>query len=218
MRLNELKTPLTEIVENTVQKYAKKFGFQPYDCKVNPDNSVDVNGNVSITAWKFTKLPFKFGRVTGEFTIRGCDNLTTLENSPDWCKNFDLRLCEKIKDLKGLSPDMVVSESFHLFHCNGLKSLEGSPKEVGAIYIIDLCENLTSLKGLSKVIKKELWIRDNDNLKGFLPLFKCATLPHVMLNTNLSKLENFINTTLGNHDIMEVQELMIEAGFEEYAK
>jgi hypothetical protein len=52
---------------------------------INPDGTIDVEGNVDLRAKKLTKLPLKFGRVIGSFY---CDNnqLISLEGSPKSCK------------------------------------------------------------------------------------------------------------------------------------
>ena len=50
---------------------------------INADNSVDVNGTVNFSGSNISRLPFKFGRVSGYFHCE-CINLTTLENFPDF--------------------------------------------------------------------------------------------------------------------------------------
>jgi hypothetical protein len=129
-----------------IDSICKKYGITNYT--INPDNTVDVNGDVYLSGEGLTKLPLKFGKVTGNFdcfnnkltTLEGgprevtgyfCCNynqLTTLENGPQevggdfYCYN------NKLITLEG-SPREVTGN----FNCNYNKliTLEGSPREVG---------------------------------------------------------------------------------------
>ena len=86
--------------------------FKQYNIKnytINPDGSIDVDGNVDLFNKYLTKLPIKFNKVTGWF---------------DCSKN-------KLTSLEGC-PNYVGTE----FYCsyNELTSLEGCPKEVGGSF------------------------------------------------------------------------------------
>jgi len=48
---------------------------------VNADGSVDIEGNVGLNNQNLKKLPFKFGKVGGDFNCFN-NQLTTLEGSP----------------------------------------------------------------------------------------------------------------------------------------
>jgi hypothetical protein len=87
-----------------IDSICKKYGIQNYT--INGDGTVDVDGNVDIFKRNLSKLPLKFGRVTGNFYCHS-NKLTTLEGCP--------------KEVGGS------------FHCsdNKLTTLEGCPKEVG---------------------------------------------------------------------------------------
>jgi len=52
-----------------------------YDYTINPDGSIDVNGDVYLSGKKLTKIPLKFNKVNGYF---GCssNNLISLEGCP----------------------------------------------------------------------------------------------------------------------------------------
>jgi len=102
-----------------IDSICKKYGIANYT--INPDNTVDVNGDVDLSSQGLTKLPLKFGKVTGDFY---CNNnqLITLEGSP--------------------------TEVVGYFNCNNNKliTLEGGPREVGGNFY---CYNnkLTTLEG-----------------------------------------------------------------------
>jgi hypothetical protein len=96
----------------------KKYGIENYT--INPDGSIDVNGNVSLSWCELTELPLTFNKVTGYFNCIYND-LTSLKGSPKWVGRY--------------------------FHCsnNNLTSLKGCPRWVGGYFICD-DNRLTSLE------------------------------------------------------------------------
>ena len=111
---------------------------------INDDGTVDVDGSVYLDYCELTKLPLKFGTVTGWFNCSK-NNLTTLEGSP--------------KTVYGS------------FTCNNnrLTSLEGGPENVGFKFVCSI-NKLTTLKGCPKSIGKD-FVCNNNNLKNidFIP-------------------------------------------------
>ena len=108
-----------------IDSICKKYGIENYT--INTDGSVDVDGDVSLSSRELTKLPLKFGRVSGNFKCRH-NQLTTLEGSPesvggtfDCCNNH-------LTTLEG-APERVGRD----FYCdnNQLTIIEGEPREVG---------------------------------------------------------------------------------------
>ena len=104
----------------------------------NADGSIDILGDVKIAGrldyelghgnYSLTSLPFKFNKITGNFSCFG-GNLTSLEGSPRWVGgNFDCSY-------------------------NNLTTLEGGPEYVGGYF--DCSRNkLTDLHGSPLTIKK----------------------------------------------------------------
>jgi hypothetical protein len=110
---------------NNIDSICKKFGITNYT--INSDGLVDVNGDVDLSSESLTKLPLKFGKVTGYFDCYD-NQLTTLEGGPkEVGGNFNCR-DNKLATLEG-SPREVGGD----FYCNNnnLTSLEGGPREVG---------------------------------------------------------------------------------------
>ena len=107
-----------------ISSICKKYGIENYT--INPDGTIDVNGNVDLSMKKLTKLPLKFNKVSGSFY---CNNnqLITLEGSP-----------------------REIGVHFHCSH-NKLTSLEGGPKEVGRYFCCQY-NQLTSLEGGPKKV------------------------------------------------------------------
>ncbi len=115
---------------------------------INPDGTIDVEGDVDLTAMKLKKLPFKFGKVTGDFYCRN-NKLTSLEGAPTSVGGSFYCYYNKLTSLKG-GPTSVEGD----FYCNDneLTSLEGAPTSVGGVFY---CRDnqLTSLKYLPKAAK-----------------------------------------------------------------
>ena len=110
-----------------IDSICQKYGIENYT--INEDGSIDVDGNVDLSFRNLSKLPLKFGRVSGDFY---CDRnqLTTLEGCPKevggnfWCYNNNLT------SLEGCSSDVIVGGYFDCCN-NKLTTLEGCPREVG---------------------------------------------------------------------------------------
>lgn len=132
---------------------------------INDDGTIDVNGDVDLYGLHLKKIPFKFGKVLGNFkcnsneleSLEGCpyyvgrvfncsqNNLHTLIGSPKFVGyNFICRV-NYLKDLIG-SP-IEVCGSF-LVSNNDLKSLEGMTSEIGSDFN---CYNNRDLKELDSV-------------------------------------------------------------------
>jgi hypothetical protein len=138
-----------------------KFKIRNYT--INDDYTIDVDGSVSISNRKLSKIPLKFNKVSKHFNCNN-NNLTTLEGSPEsvewsfWCYSNQLTTLEgspkkvgdsfdcawnKLTTLKG-SPDSLNGDFF--CYNNQLTTLEGGPTYVGGYFD---CKNnqLTTLKG-----------------------------------------------------------------------
>ena len=62
-----------------IHEICKICGIENYT--INPDGSIDVDGNVNLYEMELTKLPLKFNNVSGYFNCSWND-LTTLEGCP----------------------------------------------------------------------------------------------------------------------------------------
>ena len=123
-----------------IHEICKRYGIKNYIIK---DGLVQVDGNVYLTDRGLTKLPLKFGEVSGSFNCAS-NSLTSLEGAPTRVGGY--------------------------FNCslNQLTSLEGAPEVVEIGFF---CHNnkLTSLKGGSKVRGTTYWALNNQliNFYGF---------------------------------------------------
>jgi len=134
---------------------------------VNPDRTVDVDGDVDLSDMGLDKLPLKFGYVSGDFYCFN-NKLTSLEGSPEevggdfYCEN------NKLTSLVG-APEEVGG----YFDCddNKLTSLEGAPRKVGRSF--DCSYNqLTSLIGAPEEISGNFYCNDNTLPKEILDNYK----------------------------------------------
>jgi hypothetical protein len=108
-----------------ISKICNKYGITHWS--INADGLIDVDGDVNLNHSGLTKLPIKFGEVTGNFECSD-NQLTTLEGSPQSVGGgFSCRY-NQLTTLEG-SPQSVGGG----FYCrnNQLTTLEGSPQSVG---------------------------------------------------------------------------------------
>jgi len=126
-----------KIVEE-IQETLEYFGIHNY--KFNSDATLDVFQTVNLAEKKLTELPFKFGKVDGDFYCYK-NKLKSLQDCPKIIDgDFDCNN-NKLKDLK-YAPEIVNGD----FYCymNDLKSLDG-----------------LNIDGVSGII----YARDNPDLK-----------------------------------------------------
>ena len=137
-----------------IRRICEEYKIRKYN--INQDGSVDVNGTVNLSRKGLTRLPLKFGRVSGRFYCYD-NKLTNLEGSPSsvrgdfWCYDNQLTSLED-------GPSSVGG----LFWChnNQLTSLIGSPSSVGGDF---WCQenNLTSLEGSPSSVGGRFWCYKN---------------------------------------------------------
>ena len=127
-----------------IDSICKEYRIENYT--INPDGTVDVDGDINIYFARrgemLTKIPLKFGRVSGNFDCMN-NRLTTLEGSPSYVGGTFFCSYNKLTTLEG-APESVGGN----FHCsdNQLITLEGGPKRVGGHF--NCSDNqLTTLEG-----------------------------------------------------------------------
>ena len=116
-----------------IVKELKKYDIIDYT--INNDGTIDVDGDVDLSYKRLTKIPLKFGKVTGNF----------------YCNN------NKLVNLSGCPQEVGIE-----FNCsvNLLKDLIGGPQEVvGDYYCYD--NHLISLEGCSGDIGGDMFCYTN---------------------------------------------------------
>ena len=113
-----------------IEAWCDKMGIENYT--INAKGEIDVDGNVNLVGNDFKELPFKFGTVTGYFTVESCKNLTSLKNCPNYVNRWFA--CDRNKNLSSLEgcPREVKRE----FYCSDCKR-EFTKEEVKSLCKID---------------------------------------------------------------------------------
>jgi hypothetical protein len=111
--------------ESEISKICEMYDIENYT--INKDGLIDVYGDVHLHNKELTKLPLKFGDVTGNFNCR-INQLISLEGAPKSVGGGFYCDSNKLTSLE-FGPKSVGSD----FNCNGnqLTSLEFFPKWVG---------------------------------------------------------------------------------------
>ena len=107
-----------------VTPICNKYGIENWT--LNSEGLVDVDGFVNLNNKSLTRLPLRFGEISGEFWC-SFNQLNTLEGAPQ-----------------------EVGETFDCAW-NELTTLDGSPRRVGGDFICRSNRSLTTLDGIGKV-------------------------------------------------------------------
>jgi hypothetical protein len=142
----------------------KKYGVTNYT--INDDYTIDVDGDVNLSNRKLNKLPFKFGKVTGNFY---CDDngLESLDGCPYYVGGN--------------------------FSCSGNKftDLVGSPSDVGGFFNCQYNDNLTSLDGMSLEIGGSFNCRNNPNLTELDSISNIEKILYCNYSVDISKFRGY---------------------------
>ena len=145
-----------------IDSICKKYRIKNYT--INSDGSVDVDGKVDFYGEGLTKLPLKFGRVSGNFFCG--DKFATLEGAPrEVGGNFSCQHSQ-LTTLEG-APREVGGN----FSCddNQLTTLEGAPSYVGGHFYCRY-NQLTTLEGAPREVGGNFDCSDNP-VQGIYKLF-----------------------------------------------
>jgi hypothetical protein len=114
-----------------IRATCRKYHIENYT--INRDGTVDVDGDVNLNNRGLTKLPLRFGKVSGYFSCSSND-ITTLEGSPTYVGGNFSCYANKLTSLVG-GPREVGGA----FYCqdNNLVTLDGAPKEIGGYFCCD---------------------------------------------------------------------------------
>ena len=143
---------------NRIQEFINKQR-EPESIYITDGNVINSKSNITIRDTDLVdgKLPFKFGRVDGDFICMKCTSLTSLEGAPQkvW-RDFSCHGCTSLTSLEG-SPQEVGGD-FWCSNCTSLTSLEGAPQKVGGDFYCCNCPSLTSHEGVPKLKKGRKFI------------------------------------------------------------
>ena len=172
-------------------------------------------GNFICSDKQLTSLKGSPSEVSGDFHCSK-NQLTSLINSPEKVDGDFNCSKNQLTSLNG-APSFVGGDFFCM--SNNLTSFEGAPSSVGGEFF---CMNnkLKSLKGIHKHIKEingnALLASKNPISSHILGVFKIKGLETIQIDNK--DVQKIVNKYLSEGDILECQQELIEAGFEEYAR
>ena len=80
-------------IEN-IKAWCDEMGIENYT--INSQGEIDVDDDVLLMENDFKELPYKFGKVTGFFSLESCKNLISLKNCPKFIEPnhmFNIDFC-----------------------------------------------------------------------------------------------------------------------------
>ena len=100
--------------DQEIKSWCEEMDIENYT--INSQGEIDVDGNVDLSYKEFEELPYKFGTVTGYFSLEECKNLISLENCPNHVNySFDIDGCIQLDSLEGCPEE--VDDNFYCFGC-----------------------------------------------------------------------------------------------------
>ena len=151
---------------NRIQEFIDKQR-NPESIYITDDNVINSKKSIVISDTDLIngKLPFKFGRVDGDFDCRECTSLTSLEGSPQKVDGlFDCHKCTQLETLKG-APTYVGGD-FYCSGCVSLESLEYIPEHVASWVICGGCKGKFKFEDVKNICDvKEKNFKSDDILK-----------------------------------------------------
>ena len=172
-----------------------------------------------------TSLENAPNKIDGQFSCTGNKNLISLEGAPKKINgSFNCSNNKKLTSLKGCTQEGV--ESFYCHFCN-LTSLIGVPKKINGNFW-GIGNPIKTIKGIHQIfeyINGELAVPDSveSNILGVL---KIKNLKKFYFSNDISSyvksdISEIVNKYLPNpspSDIIDCQNELIDAGYEEYAE
>ncbi len=207
-----------------IREFLREYSDVSFDKVTITNNVINVSGNVELLVDEdMSQLPFKFGKVEGSFAVHG--GITSCHNFPDEIGHGLFVSHCKLETLEGMPQN--VTGMIDISH-NQLTSFDGLPSHINHALIAVGLPEITSLKGINKIVK---------HLNGS---FKCPSsitshllsaaaikgLAEILTDNNKASSElmeaiGMVNTYLDKpveeRDLLELQEQMIDAGFDKLA-
>ncbi|MCK9544370.1 MAG: hypothetical protein M0R03_20315, partial [Novosphingobium sp.] len=153
IRYRKILEKSQEFIQSKISIY-DKYGLKNYI--INPDGTVDVDGDVGLSNKNLDKIPFKFGKVTGNFYCY-YNNLTSLEGAPREIGGNFYCYYNNLNSLEGAPRE--IGGNFYCYY-NNLNSLEGAPREVGGSFYCSY-NNLNSLEGAPREVSGDFYCNYN---------------------------------------------------------
>ena len=131
----------------------ERFDIRNYT--INNDGTIDVDGGVYLYHMDLTKIPFKFGKVTGDFLCYN-NKLTSLEGCPNEVGGYFACFNNQLTNLIG-GPQEVGAD--YSCYNNKLETLEGCAGDIGEY--LDCTNNNLEMLDCSSVINGDIYCSGN---------------------------------------------------------
>ncbi len=123
------------MTKEEIHRICKEYDIKNYT--INPDGSIDVDGDVELGALNLNKIPLKFNNVSGYFNISS-NNITSLEGFPKEVGDSVHCSYNKISTFEYF-PNKI-NTNIYMYN-NPLESLEGFYGDYDKLY----CDNKDGL-------------------------------------------------------------------------
>jgi len=169
-----------------IKEICERYNITNYT--INSDDSIDVDGDVSLSNYALDKMPLKFNKVKGHFVI-SLLGMETLEGCPEYVGGDFIISLNMIKNLKGCPKR--IDGNFDCSNNKWLTSLEDGPEYVGGDFTCSHTK-INTLKNSPKYIGGHVDCESTniENLEG-LP-------KHIKGYLNCSK--NYLTSLEGGPD------------------
>lgn len=137
-------------------KWFKTNFIGSYDVSIDDNGYINIDGSCVLVNDKLTELPYKIGKVTGNFWLNAYGNPYKSNNKLQLSMDFSINTLKNCPD--------YVGGTFNCSGCPDLKNLIGGPKKVGENYKCNH-SGLESFEGIASEIGNIIQAYANYNLK-----------------------------------------------------
>lgn len=189
--------------------------------KIEADGTVDVDGNVRLLHYDGASVPVKFGKVTGDF-ICSIGELQSLQNFPTEVDGDCMVDHNILTSFEGLP--QKVGGSMMASGNEGVESIDGLPREIGADLYLEHIPKLTSLHNIHKTVRSvggKIYLHSTPIQSAILGVLLIRGLKEIsgLQGTANQKAQEIINAALtGERDVHMTQDALIDAGFADLAE
>lgn len=148
--------------------------------------------------------------VTEHLEASNCRSLVSFKGAPKTVGSLTVEDCPELKSFEGF-PEHV-KNSAYLKNCKNVKTTKGI-KFIGKTLNVSDCTNLEKLEDITHAEEIVMW---STQIKNVLYVFNIKNLKKI--NNSSIKVEQIVNNYLKSNDMLNCQDELIEAGFEEYAE
>lgn len=149
---------IAEQVEREIKRICFKYKINNYF--INPDGSIDVDGNVKLHEMNLTEIPLIFNRVSGNFNCFR-NKLTSLVGSPKHVGGDFYCYDNPLVSLVGC-PETIIGSCY--ISGTPLQNLVGCPLYVGGTFSFDVSMHSTFSGNTDIEINDDIYLNISDDI------------------------------------------------------